>query len=454
MNRLGMLTGVAGVSALLCGCGSADKPKFDSGSAEYQYYANLEYNVLSDVVIDNFYRQLTQLSQAVAEQNAEQEQSLRAQLRQEALQYRGAVENGLTDGGSARRRSIASAMAGFTGDAKYAVQLAQIATDPSENESVSTFASLGLAALGDRINESAERDQVMAYVARLMLPSAATWPMRVNAVMAFGKAYSVTRGDVLTPLTDVIVNDPHATVRRQALAVARDIGDSAVLPEVTRIALKDPDASIRSAAAVTLGGITDPRALEALKEAQLDASPMVRAQAVYSLTAQRTIEPDLVNDLIIDGLADFDEKVRENAAKAAGMVGDQKFTRSLLQSLSDASDGVRVAVINALAVVIPYEARKDGFPIVAMLDEGEPLIVTAAHRALKKITNVQLERDAEVWRKWYYENFQELDPEWIYRDQPRPRYAPSGIRTTNRPRSTPRTSTPRSTPRTSSPSGR
>ena len=430
---------LAGSVMFMAGCGSS--PQL-SGADELREQESREYGYLSEEKVRHFKDQLFKLREAMRTENAADQVSLRSNLASQAVRYRAALESGLRDKDSMRRRAIAGAMLGFTGDPRYANDLASVASDENEDSSVRLYAMAGLAELGSLINESGSRERIMPLIRKLLLPTASSAGLRVNAVTAYARAYSAARGDLLAPLTDAAAQDPDNQVRRQALLELGDIGDPSAVPSISSIALNDPSIDIRATAAVALGRIPDPQSLQALASAHGDPSATVRMQVVFALGAQQAIAPDQVVELVVDSLADFDDSVRRSAAITAGRLGDTRCTVPLLQTLSDRSDNVRLAALGSLSRVVTPERERDAFPVVGLLNDGDPIISTEAHRTLKRITGRAISASTDEWLKYYYVKYPELDPEVQYKDDPKPRFQQSSIRGGTR---TGGTAVPRST---------
>jgi HEAT repeat protein len=148
----------------------------------------------------------------------------------------------------------------------------------------------------------------------------ATGPLRIalsdpepevwqNAVLALSNIGGPAAADAVPKLIQVLQNDKASPqFRRQAAAAFKNIGSAAkdALP-VLMAALKDKDETVRFNAAVSLGGIGDPKALDALAQVVGDTSEKARVResaaiALRDAGIQKTDEgtkarPELVKQL-------------------------------------------------------------------------------------------------------------------------------------------------------------
>lgn len=430
LSILGLLAATT-VGMVGAGCSSAAKtPSGDALEALKAAQAD-EYTYLTEERIEAFNRNLGEFRDAALRMNTEAEAAIRSQLTQNAVAYEQALINAIGDIENPRARATAAFMFGFLGKGESALTLAQIMTNPDEPSFMRNRASIGLAVLGKAINQSPDREAVMALVSMSMLPSNADTSVRIHSLMAYARAYDSRLGDSLESLKRVVVEDYSNEVRIQALVELGDLGIEA-RTAVTEIGslLRDPDIAVRAAAAQALGLIPDPTAYAQLYTATEDPAVRVRREAVYAMVGQRAVNIDGVRDRLVRGLGDTDESVRTSAAAGARMLGDSELIKPLLSSLSDASVNVRLEAISALGQIVPREEQKKAIHLVWSLDDGNPSIRGAAHSALKRITGETIAADPEAWRGWFYQKYpNELDPDVVYKGVTKPRSYPDANRT-------------------------
>ncbi|WMD03481.1 fumarate reductase/succinate dehydrogenase flavoprotein subunit [Streptomyces sp. FXY-T5] len=188
------------------------------------------------------------------------------------------------------------------------------------------------------------------------------------------------------------LNDPVATVRREAVAVLTE-----TLPPGTgtalAAALRDSAAEVRAAAAASLRELVEtlpaePDLRDGLAAALAEPDPVVRAAALDVLRALRLGDAAL----FADSLADSDIAVRIEAVRA--LVSVDAAGELARAALSDPSREVRVAIAKGLATV-GAERLADDAPAAAdpaagaieaaltgLLDDPDALVRAAAYGAL------------------------------------------------------------------------
>src|SRR5262249_27117084 len=178
----------------------------------------------------------------------------------------------------------------------------------------------------------------------------------------------------LKPLTELLSSDKDLRVRVKAAEALAELGDKrAVEPLMSAAAADSPD--LRSAAVGALGKLGDHTSVDALFTAAHDDNAGVRSAAVSSLslmgisvdrvaadlsnpnwqarsaaltTLERLGDRSATSAVVRVLAADEDPRVRGEAARALGALGDQSTTDVLLRALSDQSSEVRVQAATSL----------------------------------------------------------------------------------------------------------
>ena len=403
------------LSAALCASAAFGLTACSSGAQEMEsgdaleVAKTLEYTQLSDSTARSFVSRLQEYTSALADGNQVQSEALKKSLSQSSMRYRRALEDAKFDGDSAYRRGIAGAMLGFTGDPDVVPSLLAMATKRDELPEVRSRAVFGLFVMGTRVNESDARDQVVAALKTMMLPSNDNTSARVNAINAYAAIYNPSLGDTIAPIKSALNEDPSVAVRHQSLIALGEIADPAAVVDIVEFGLRDPEPRIRSAAALALGKIPSPLSLSELrKAASQDDSGRVRAEATFALAGQAGVADDtVVVNMIITGINDIDEGVREAAARAASKIGTQEAIRPLLGLTQDTSTNVRIAAISALGDITPKEREADVMPLVNALNDGDPYVVRSAQRSLQKVTGQNLGTSTRAWTTYYQDKYPE-----------------------------------------------
>ncbi|MCA9222349.1 MAG: HEAT repeat domain-containing protein, partial [Planctomycetales bacterium] len=426
-------------------CSSGAEPV--TGTDAHEVAKTLEYTQLSDSNIRTFWSRLQDYNMALAIGDMTKADAHYKALSQSAIRYRVALDDAQFDPDSAYRRGIANAMLGFTGDPAVVPGLLAVATNPEERDDVRSRAVYGLFVMGARVNESEQRSSVSSALKTMMLPSEPSAAIRLNAVNAYGAMYNRGMGDSTEPLRSVLNDDPSDDVRRQAIVVLGDVAETSTVVDIVEIGLKDEEPRIRAASAQALGKIRSPLSLEALRRTiSEDDSGVVRAEAVYAVSGQTGVADDaIVVNLILNGIRDIDDGVREASARAASRIGTQDAIVPLLPLTQDVSTNVRVSAITALGEITPKERESDIMPVVNSLNDGDVYVVRAAQRTLQKVTGENLGVSSRSWTTYYEDKYPKLTGKEY--DGPLP---PVGDSNTNRNGATNRNfnRTPRTTNRT------
>lgn len=436
-KRAAMTLLASGLLVSAVGC-SSTSDNDTAGEAGYEAAQMRNYSYLSQETVENMHSQLIEYSaqlrvQKLGDDGGNMADGLRQRLTAQAINYKDALRSGINDEESTQRRQISAAMLGFTGDPAFAYVLAQRASNIDEHPAVRINATVGLFELGEAINQSPQRREVMFTLRQLMLPADSTSSLRVNCVTAYARAYSPELDDTLAPLLNALREDSDEDVRRQVLYELREIGDPSVVSEIAAEAEDGAEPQTRAAAALALGGIKHPKSVEALRNIAGDENAEVRMQAIYSLSEiADSTNRDLIIDVLINALYDTDVDVRRSAAKASERLDDARLVLPLASATSDRNDKVREAAINAMAVVVKKDTEREAYVLVNALDDPDQDVSNASFRALKKITDKNLARSSESWRDWFYVQYPDLNPETQYKDSPRPPWSGTGIGSTRR----------------------
>jgi HEAT repeat protein len=187
------------------------------------------------------------------------------------------------------------------------------------------------------------------------------------------------REEVVRALVGALAEKENIGLRNAAVEALVEIGADAVVPSAR--ALAELDADGRKLAVEILGGIADPRGVDALTRALLDADPNVRAtaaealgnakssgeeaqqKAALALTRALSEDETLVRLAALDALVRLDAKVpwatfepfmndpvlRRRAIAAAGSSDEEAALLALAHAAGDASPGTAKEAIVALA---------------------------------------------------------------------------------------------------------
>lgn len=190
----------------------------------------------------------------------------------------------------------------------------------------------------------------------------------------------------------------------------------------------------RAAIGTALGRIgTDAALLRAAAIARGDESAVVRRASLRGVTRRRSAETsEEARELALDLCADADAGVREDAAVALGVEGEDRAVKALAGLLDDASWEVVVAAavslgktrhVGAVSALAPrLEAEdwrvrgaavvglghlyaKEAIPhIIDALEDADGLVRRTAHEYLIAVAKRRFPEEVEPWRTWWAEN--------------------------------------------------
>ena len=149
-------------------------------------------------------------------------------------------------------------------------------------------------------------------------------------------------------LIRILRDDPVADVRAAAAWALGEIEDPAAVPALAHALGNDGSAEVRGNAAWALGQIESPQAVEALGAALDDASPDVRRNAMWALGQ---IESADAVPYLVSALGSDDADIRETAAWALGEIESPDAVQALMPLVTDAVPAVREAVVHALSQI-------------------------------------------------------------------------------------------------------
>ena len=191
------------------------------------------------------------------------------------------------------------------------------------------------------------------------------------------------------------LDEPLVKVRRYAVDEIARLGVKEAAPALAALLIGDSDPVVRAGCARTLGLIGDEKSVEVLEEAmdESDEDVVVAATSALGKLKAKSSVPRLLLALLSDSAAargaaaeslgqiesaeavpplvellrsDRETSVREQAARALGMIKDKHASAALEKALADPSPAVRVYAINALG-----ELKDAGIAptLCTMLDE-------------------------------------------------------------------------------------
>lgn len=210
---------------------------------------------------------------------------------------------------------------------------------------------------------------------------------------AFSALIKLGADEATAPMIELLLREPNSRLwallnlniglrLRSGLLdmIARHRGD---LAERLIQALDDPALTTAQRAFIVrmLGRTGDPRLVDGLVEALLDAAPMMRGAAIEALGwigDARAVTPLL-------GLLgpETENSLRELAIEALGRIGDPRALPPILQALTHADEWVRRAAAEALGELGDRSAIE---PLSAALSDHSALVQDAAFEALKKLS--------------------------------------------------------------------
>src|SRR5687768_8520836 len=149
-------------------------------------------------------------------------------------------------------------------------------------------------------------------------------------------------------LSRALRSDESVEVRRMAAWALGEIEDAAGVPALSDALRSDRDEEVRRMAAWALGEIESATAVEALGAALKDASPEVRKTAVWALGEIES--PNGVQHLL-PFLKDENTEIRSQAAWALGEIESPRAVAALSAALDDREPKVREMVVWALGEI-------------------------------------------------------------------------------------------------------
>lgn len=178
-------------------------------------------------------------------------------------------------------------------------------------------------------------------------------------------------------------------------------------------ALNSNDLRVRAAGIeldlAAMGAIKSPATVERLA-AQAESGP--RAQRVWALwelglLGNRGVQPERVNEILVNQLHDPDEEVRHWAVEGLAYLGTSETIAPLLQVFHDDSSAMvreRAACSLAQSGMLTQEQRRSVIP--RLLDYADDASLDAqthgwVYQALRDITGQTLPNDSASWRSWY-----------------------------------------------------
>jgi HEAT repeat protein len=404
---------------LVAGCASSNGPAMVNDRGERVY--------VDDHTLEALDRDLQQLALAIRRGDESAESSQRAKLSQNARMYQKALLSALYDDSSTARRALAGIVLGFTGDSAVIPVLLEKASSQREAESVRLNSTLGLSALGDRLRDYEDQDHLHQVLTSNMHDTSGSFAMRRASIDAYAVAFDRQHGFTIEPLRVRMMTDPDPRVQVAAINALGKIGDSAAIPDLQRVGLTSPNVDIRVASAIALGRVEgSPGVISALEDGCRDSNVLVRRHSIDAVSRHYEQDADRVYQVVLAGLADFDDRVREASAIALARINDERGIEPLLQATGDRTAIVRQAAASSVGHLLPGDREKEAYPLVELLTDQNPDVVNAAISSLATITSSDLGSNQAQWRRYFYGKYPDLDPARRYEGQPRPRIS-SGI---------------------------
>jgi len=149
-------------------------------------------------------------------------------------------------------------------------------------------------------------------------------------------------------LSRALVSDDNVEVRRMAAWALGEIEDARAVPALSQALRSDKDDEVRKTAAWALGEIESATAVEALGAALKDSSPEVRKTAVWALGEIES--PNAVPHLL-PFLRDENAEIRAQAAWALGEIESAQAVEGLSTVISDREPKVREMAVWALGEI-------------------------------------------------------------------------------------------------------
>jgi HEAT repeat protein len=302
--------------------------------------------------------------------------------------------NLLADGNRDVRREVIEAL-GKIGDRRAVDPLIKVLTSGREhlNETARALGELTDPRAIPWLIDAIRQDQFGRFDAaeRRAMDNSVAWPL-----FKFGVAS-------VEPLAAVL-RDENVEVRKVAAGVLYNLagqgglekGDMDPAVDALWIALADPEPDVRYHAAMTLGNISDARAVDVLIEAAVasggpadwsDPSPYYPGSEYSNAISHlgRLRDPKAVEPMI-KLLSDPRPMARVNAARALQYLRDPRGIPSLLETLKDDDPRVRAQTAQALGVLKAAEAVD---PLIVMLSDGDTAVRVAAAKGLGQLGDRQ-----------------------------------------------------------------
>ncbi|HUF88874.1 MAG TPA: HEAT repeat domain-containing protein [Gemmatimonadota bacterium] len=180
------------------------------------------------------------------------------------------------------------------------------------------------------------------------------------------------------------MGDPDADVRETAAHALGGLDDPRAVDALVRALANDADAGVRKMAAWALGEIESPRAVPALSQAvRNDASPDVRSMAAWALGE---IESEEAVPALGAALRDSSVEVRRMAIWALGEIESEEAVPWLIPAVRDADVDVRRKAVWALGE-IESEAAVDA--LAGALSDSDAEVRKTAAWAIGEIESVE-----------------------------------------------------------------
>ncbi len=192
--------------------------------------------------------------------------------------------------------------------------------------------------------DSPTRERVVQLMAGLLDDPDAS--VRRQAIASLGRMEDAAS---VTPLSEALVNDADAGIRARA-AWALGMIESADAVESLGSALNDDDDNVRAQAAWALGMIESPDAVMPLLPALGDAVLTVRERAAWALGMIESV--DAVGGLVTALRQDAEPSVREQAAWALGMIESETALDALIDAVEDDDTKVRERALWAISMIV------------------------------------------------------------------------------------------------------
>lgn len=217
-------------------------------------------------------------------------------------------------------------------------------------------------------------------------------------------ACSEMRGDAPVEALAAASRAREELTRRNAAAALGRTALPSALPHLERLATKDTSPAVRADALDALWKYEKvPQALAICGAAAKDGDPSVRAAAVEAAGRVGSLA---AADLVRAALSDPDEGVRCVARGQLRYVARELSLATLAAASKDPSWRVRAQTVDDAAWLRDAPAVE---ALVAMVADPSLRVAGAAHRELRRLSQKDLGRDADVWKAWW----EAAKPGWI-----------------------------------------